>query len=181
MRALAGAAAAVAQAAGGVTGSGALAATAMAAAAAAAAKRAAAEYAGFRFTPDDRAVSRLPLAGLDPADFFARFVAARRPCVLVGVLPGARLDRWLDDAHLAAAAGDATVEIEHRATGGGPAFGRGRKGQMLFGEFVRALAGGEAGIYLTTQELALVRLHPHMAARDDIPAGQPADCCSQLR
>eukprot|EP01050_Picozoa_sp_SAG11_P030907 SAG11_NODE_9352_length_919_cov_2.048780_2_plen_165_part_00 len=74
-------------------------------------------YVGYRFSARDREVARVDLASVTPQTFYKDFVAARRPCILQGELPGASFGRWLDDSYLVNRAGKKRVEVEKRGEG----------------------------------------------------------------
>ena len=95
------------------------------------------------------AIPRIPLDELEPRAFFERFVAARRPVIICGLLP--ELGRLGDD-ELERAAGDCDVDVEVR-DGERDAFGKGRKQRMRFGELLEHLRRGSTRYYLTTQPL----------------------------
>ena len=95
------------------------------------------------------AIPRIPLYELEPRAFFERFVAARRPVIICGLLP--ELGQLGDD-ELERAAGDCDVDVEVR-DGERDAFGKGRKERMRFGELLEHLRRGSTRYYLTTQPL----------------------------
>lgn len=90
---------------------------------------------------------------IEPRAFFEQFVATRRPCLIDGLLtdPSWRAGVWTD-AYLAEAAGSERVHVEVREHAG-VAFGRGRKVEMPFGEFVRRAGEGDERLYLSAQPL----------------------------
>jgi hypothetical protein len=108
------------------------------------------EYAGFR-VPRRGWRPEVVDASMAPEEFYRRFVATRTPVVVRGHLRDAEWQgaRW-NDEHLKRRAGDARVMVERKGANGG--FGSGQpKVAMRFGELLDRLAGGETGLYLTTQ------------------------------
>nr|KAJ3420979.1 DnaJ sub C member 7 [Polyrhizophydium stewartii] len=131
------------------------------------------DYAGFhppssRWQPD-----RVPAGSISPEAFFAKYVATRTPCVLVGFpepapippkssssssdkknvspQPTGKADwEWLSLAWLAKNAGDAVVSVERKDARG--QFGSGRRREhMPFGDFAKLIASGDMEHYMTTQ------------------------------
>ena len=99
------------------------------------------------------AVPRVAVADMPPERFFDEFVAARRPCILVGPLNGARFDQWTD-GYLGHKTGAVAVEVETRDSTTAP-FGQGKKKRMAFTDFLKRFEAGDSTLYLTTQTLGL--------------------------
>ncbi|KAJ1557600.1 hypothetical protein HK405_015618, partial [Cladochytrium tenue] len=126
------------------------------------------DYAGFEPQASGWKLDRVDGRSIDPAAFFARYVATRTPCIVFGGLPppasspSATADslplspswsNWASPEYLAARAGDAKVEIESRDPTRGERFGSARsRRRMRFAEFLRRVADGrDASLYLSTQ------------------------------
>ncbi|KAJ3029127.1 UNVERIFIED_CONTAM: DnaJ sub C member 7 [Siphonaria sp. JEL0065] len=117
-------------------------------------------YAGFVPSSATWQPERVP-ATTDAADFYARFVATRKPVIVTGDVLGAKSvfatkhvnDVWATvDALLAKVGADQKVEIETRAKGG--RFGSGRQRRIVdFGDFVHAMKEGDDSLYMSTQYL----------------------------
>lgn len=109
-------------------------------------------YTGF-VPPPNWHIARIDASSISPADFFARFVSTRTPCVVSNAPPdwfprfrGERLSpAHLKDPKIA----ERIVQVEEKVDG---KFGSGRdRLRMPVGELVDALAKGRDDLYLTTQ------------------------------
>ncbi|CAM9284058.1 unnamed protein product [Pylaiella littoralis] len=112
-------------------------------------------YAGYVLSTDQR-VGKVRYSDLSPDDFFADFVAPRKPVVMDGCLAeseGWRGGKWTNQ-YLMEKAGDADVRVEYRG-GAEERFGQGLERAMKFGDFVGELERKNDLLYLTTQELGL--------------------------
>ena len=101
---------------------------------------------------------RVPIVrcgSLSSHEFFRRFVARRRPVVLMGMLP--ELERLPDGWWASARARELDVQVEKR-DGPADAFGHGRRVRMCFGHLLDSLEAGDTSHYLTTQESSDDRL-----------------------
>jgi len=109
-------------------------------------------YAGWVPAPGDETVERVEAHSLSPLAFFERFVARRRPVLLVGGLYDASYAApclWTD-SYLRQRAGNATVRVERRPSSNA-AFGAHVHEEVRMGAFMDALAAGEERLYLTTE------------------------------
>lgn len=96
-------------------------------------------------------VSRISCQSISPEEFFATYVAQRRPVVIEGLLnqPDVRFSAWSNE-YLIKRAGAAIVQIEEKGASG--SFGTGKQRlRMPFGDFVKKLDAGVDNLYLTTQ------------------------------
>jgi hypothetical protein len=94
------------------------------------------EYSGYVVSKGDEIES--VLAAISAEEFFDRFIAARKPCIVNGHVD-LHVD-WSIDA-LSRNAAEVVVEVEMKP------FGSGKKKEMLFEEFCKDLSQG----YMTTQ------------------------------
>jgi hypothetical protein len=111
------------------------------------------EYSGWAPSKKDTTIDRVPYASLTPKDFFDRYVAPCKPCVLVGhpsEASGWHASRRWSNKHLCTVAGDAVVQVEERA-GLEDRFGQLREVMMPFRKVVQLIAGGDGLHYMTTQ------------------------------
>ena len=111
------------------------------------------EYSGWTPSPigAPHAVERVPFNSLSTRDFFARYVATRRPVILTGGLqntPWARAASDWTDSFLASAAGDETVRVEVRDADG-DRYGVGKYARMRFADFLRKCSSGDERVYLS--------------------------------
>ena len=98
-------------------------------------------YSGYTLPSHNEPIERRAVNSVTPAQFFAEFVATRRPVVLTGA---SELDpawhgteRW-SNAHLRTVAGADGVRVERRAAAG-EAYGQGQNVRMPFGELLTLL------------------------------------------
>ncbi|GIL74226.1 hypothetical protein Vretimale_1977 [Volvox reticuliferus] len=111
-------------------------------------------------------ISELEVSTLTPENFWASHVAARKPALIHGHptdMAWRASSLWTDE-YMIRRAGDASVLVEVR---GGPqdGYGRGVKRRMKVGEFVRRMAAGETGLYMTAQQVAVAPDgHPRLLA-----------------
>ena len=128
-------------------------------------------------TPSSTAAA-ITSCGLTPRQFFAQYIATRKPCVVAGGIPHLdprfRGHELWNDGHLKSVAGDSEVRVEQRAAAVGDScgassssgssssssssapvasFGRGNNVRMPFGAFVDLVAAGDERHYMTTQDL----------------------------
>eukprot|EP00300_Choanocystis_sp_HF-7_P007532 c15342_g1_i2.p1 GENE.c15342_g1_i2~~c15342_g1_i2.p1 ORF type:complete len:509 (+),score=114.13 c15342_g1_i2:51-1577(+) len=110
------------------------------------------QYEGHCLNPGD-AIERVNVADLNPETMFERYVAKRKPVVLVGHLPEDELQafKW-SRSYLRKHAGDAQLKVEHRDSSDGM-FGQGKEVPMTYSEFLDHIEAGEDKWYLTTQDL----------------------------
>ena len=111
------------------------------------------EYSGWTPSPigAPHAVERVPFNSLSTRDFFARYVATRRPVILTGGLqntPWARAAGDWTDTFLASAAGDEMVRVEVRDADG-DRYGVGKYARMRFADFLRKCSSGDERVYLS--------------------------------
>eukprot|EP00048_Salpingoeca_helianthica_P023096 m.22214 g.22214 ORF g.22214 m.22214 type:complete len:566 (+) comp8266_c0_seq2:131-1828(+) len=108
-------------------------------------------YAGFQLGPGARIES--VDASIDPHEFYDKFVAPRKPCLVRGVIPGSNFAKWTLP-YVTSKAGEGIVSVEHRES---PEhrFGRGRLVNMPFKELSQRLEAGSPLFYLTTQDLGV--------------------------
>ncbi|KAI8853893.1 cupin-like domain-containing protein [Chytridium lagenaria] len=96
---------------------------------------------------------------IDPATFFAKYVATRTPCIFTSALVDKEWkasDRWTP-SYLKTQAGDAVVQVETRKDAH-DTFGSGRpRIQALFRDVVDDLLEGNTDIYLSTQYIQALK------------------------
>jgi hypothetical protein len=115
-------------------------------------------YEGF-VPPKGWSVPRVAYDAVTPEDFYARFVATRTPCLIVGLPSDGTWDAsvWSLPA-LAASAGTRVVSAEvrrpqGRRDGDPQPFGHGNRVAMKFEEVVKEIQAGSERVYLSAQEL----------------------------
>ncbi|KAJ1492710.1 cupin-like domain-containing protein [Baffinella frigidus] len=111
-------------------------------------------YSGFTLKgagEKEAAVPRVAVADISPKDFFKRFVAPRRPCILTGQLEGSNFAAW-SNAYLKKKAGDSFVDVEHRESAK-ERYGKGKSQRIKFKDFMDKFAAKDDTLYMTTQEL----------------------------
>ena len=98
------------------------------------------EYSGWgMLADDDTRIAEYELTDVD-AVVMAGFVAARRPVILNGILPGVCRDSFTLRRLVERADSSSVVHVEHRASDR-ERFGRGRRLKMQFKDFAQAIAG----------------------------------------
>lgn len=119
--------------------------------------------------PAHRAVERV--RGIDTDTFRDLYYALSRPVVIEGMLDGwPALDRWTPDG-LAAAAGEAMVDVDEGLDAAGPDGEAGSR-RMRFADFIAAVAepGGEAPLALADTTDNRAALAPLDADRGALPS-----------
>ena len=114
-------------------------------------------YSGYTLPAQNTPIERRAVSSLTPEQFFAEFVATRRPVVLTGAAaldPAWRGTACWSNAHLREVAGADGVRVERRAAAG-EAYGKGQNVRMAFGELLTLLEQGDARHYMTTQDLSV--------------------------
>ncbi|KAG2485492.1 hypothetical protein HYH03_015766 [Edaphochlamys debaryana] len=109
---------------------------------------------GARSSVHAMGVAELDVATLDPETFWSKLVAPRKPALIRGHptdMAWRASSLWTDD-YLIAQAGSAELLVEVRG-GPGEGYGKGVKRRMSFAAFVRKLAAGDTGLYLTAQQM----------------------------
>jgi hypothetical protein len=109
------------------------------------------EYKGFCIPDVGWQIDRVP-ASIESEIFFERYVKPRKPVVLTGLLQDEsfRCHLWTNE-YLISKAGESTVQVEQRSTGGG--YGLGNKVEMTFKQFLLSLENGDELHYMTTQAI----------------------------
>ena len=139
------------------------------------------EYDGHTLSESSGAIDsidRVNIEDLTPESFYLKYVAKRRPCVIIGCLPDSQWkvsSKWTSSSYLKEKAGDVEISVEKR-TDAKAKFGRGNEVKLQFGHFLDLLNGGSDDYYLTTQDvLTTADGRPHVMSpfmeklADDFP------------
>ncbi|KNC87729.1 hypothetical protein SARC_00163 [Sphaeroforma arctica JP610] len=111
-------------------------------------------YTGFSVPEDNASIDRVNFADITPEQFYAQYIALRKPCIISGTLDDTQLagtKQWTG-GYLREHAGSAELLVERRETTQGK-FGDDEKVEMTFGELLNHLDSGSQNYYLTTQDI----------------------------
>jgi hypothetical protein len=114
------------------------------------------EYAGYSFQTGPPEIESVDPNTMDANDFFSKFIAARKPCVINGLDTTSGHDNSLSPQDLVMLAGKEAVQVERRLSTR-ENFGQNRTTSrqvlMKMEEFIDKLSGGDGDMfYLSTQQ-----------------------------